>query len=135
LPHSFIDFAAFINKFTPACSFTINPITYIIIAIGINVSAVTMIDVIFKLTFINDMIDLLTDTLNSSIIANLTYNEFVVFALAKLQCLVNRFRAILNDVLKLKRAQLRPFFLHRFESNSGHVIIFWFVKTTSYLSH
>lgn len=105
LPHSLVNFAAFVDEFAPACSLSVHPVSYIVVAVRVNVSAVTMVDIVLELTLVNDMVDLLTNSLNSTISADLTYDELVVLALAKLQGLINWFRAVLDDVLKPERAK------------------------------
>ena len=64
-----------------------------------------MIDVVLELTLVDDMVDLLADSLNSTIRSNLSNDEFIVLALPKLKGLVNWFRAVLNDILKLEWTQ------------------------------
>ena len=64
-----------------------------------------MIDIVLELTLVDDVIDLLADTLNSTIRSNLSNDEFIVLALPKLKSLVNWFRAVLDDILKLEWTQ------------------------------
>jgi hypothetical protein len=78
-----------------------------------------MIDVILKLTFIDDMIDLFSDTLDSSIVSNLTDNVLVIFALAELEALVDWLVGVSNDVFKAERAKLAPLLLHGLKSNTS----------------
>jgi len=78
-----------------------------------------MIDVILKLTFIDDMIDLFSDTLDSSIVSNLTDNVLVIFALAELEALVDWLVGVCDDVFKAERAKLAPLLLHSLESNTS----------------
>lgn len=101
MPHSFVDLAALVNKLAPACSLSVDPISYVIIAVRVDVPAVSMIDVVLKLTLIDDVVDLFTYTLNSAVSTNLPNNELVVLTLAKLKSLIDRFRAVLNDILQL----------------------------------
>ena len=61
-----------------------------------------MINIILKLSLVNDMIDLLADTLNSTIWANLTDNELIEPALSELKTLVNLLTRIGNDIFKLE---------------------------------
>ena len=56
--------------------------TLIVITIWINVSSVTVVNVILELSFVDDMVDFFTDALNSAIWANLTNDELVESALA-----------------------------------------------------
>ena len=78
LPHSFVDFSAFVNKFAVALSFSLDPVAYVVVSIRVNVPAKTMIDVIFELALINNMVDFFANSLDSTITANLTYQKFVV---------------------------------------------------------
>ena len=123
LPHAFVSFSRFINKLTPAWPFSINPISYIEIAIWIDVSAITMINIIFKLTFVNDMVDFFAHTLNTTVCTNLTYDILVVLALSKLKCLINWFRTICNDILKFQWTKMRPFLLNSLQCNTRCLII------------
>jgi hypothetical protein len=92
-----------------------------------------MIDVIFKLTFIDDMIDLFSYTLDSSIVSNLADNVLVILALAELETLVDRLVRVSDDVLKTERAKLAPLLLHCLESNAS---CFSFVFTIgSFVNH
>ena len=57
-----------------------------------------MINIVFELTLIDDMVNLLTNALNSSIKTNLTNDEFVVLTLAKLETLINRLIRVSDDI-------------------------------------
>jgi hypothetical protein len=71
-----------------------------------------MIDVIFKLTFVNDMIDFFSNTLNSAIPANLSNDKLVVLGLAEFQALIDTFGTVSNDVFKFKWSKLSPLFFY-----------------------
>lgn len=49
-----------------------------------------MINIILELTLIDNMVNLLTNTLNSTVETNLTNNELVILTLAKLKTLIDR---------------------------------------------
>ena len=83
-----------------------------------------MIDVILKLTFIDDVVDLLSYTLDAAIVTDLANNELVVFALAELEGLVNGLVGVSDDVLKSKRAKFTPFLLDSLESDTGSFLVF-----------
>ena len=84
-----------------------------------------MIDIVLKLSFIDNMIDLLANTLNSAVITNLSNNVLVILTLAKGQTLIDWFTTIGNNILKLEWTKLSPFFLNSFKSDTG-LIIFLF---------
>jgi hypothetical protein len=60
-----------------------------------------MIDVIFELTLVNDMVDFFADSIDTAFSIDLTDEELVVSRLAELKSLVDRFLAISNDIFKL----------------------------------
>lgn len=64
-----------------------------------------MVDVVLELALVNDVVDLLANTLNSAIESNLADDELVGSGLSKLQRLVNWLRAVGNDLLKFQRAE------------------------------
>ena len=68
-----------------------------------------MVDIIFELPFIDDVIDLLSDTLDPPIISQLSNDELVEFALSKLHILVYGLLALLNDIFQSQRTKLHPF--------------------------
>ena len=63
-----------------------------------------MIDVIFELTLVNDMVDFFADSIDTAFSIDLTDEELVVSRLAELKSLVDRFLAISDDIFKLKRS-------------------------------
>ena len=82
-----------------------------------------MINIILKLSLVNDMVDLLTDTLNSSVWTNLTNDKFVEPTLSKLKTLINGLVGVCHDVFKLQWSQLSPFLFHSLQSSSRLVIV------------
>ena len=60
-----------------------------------------MIDVIFELTLVNDMVDFFADSIDTAFSIDLTDEELVVSRLAELKSLVDRFLAISDDIFKL----------------------------------
>ena len=81
-----------------------------------------MINIILELTFVNDMVDLLADTLNSTIYTQLPNDVFVVLALTKLEGLIDLLGAIGNDIFKLQWAKILPFLLDYSQSNTRRYI-------------
>lgn len=57
-----------------------------------------MIDVIFELALVNNVVNLFAYTLDSAIVADLADDIRVVLGLAELQRLVDRLAAVLDDV-------------------------------------
>ena len=60
-----------------------------------------MIDVIFELTLVNDMVDFFANSIDTAFSIDLTDEELVVSRLAELKSLVDRFLAISDDIFKL----------------------------------
>ena len=60
-----------------------------------------MIDIIFELTLVNDMVDFFANTIDTAFSIDLTDEELVVSRLAELKSLVDRFLAISDDIFKL----------------------------------
>ena len=82
-----------------------------------------MVNIILKLTLVNDMVDFFAYTLNTTISTNLTYDILVVFALSELKCLVNWLGTIGNDVFKFQWTKMRPLLLHSLQCNTRCLII------------
>lgn len=82
-----------------------------------------MVNVVLELPLVDDVVDLLTDSLNPTVHANLTDYVFVESTLAKLQTLVDGLTGIADDILKLQWAQLSPLLLDGFKSGSRLVIV------------
>ena len=82
-----------------------------------------MINIIFELSFVNDMVDFFAYTLNTTISTNLTYDILIVLALSELKSLVNWFRTIGNDVFKFQRTKMRPLLLYSLQCNTWCLII------------
>ena len=60
-----------------------------------------MIDVIFELTLVNDMVDFFANSIDTAFSIDLTDEELVMSRLAELKSLVDRFLAISDDIFKL----------------------------------
>ena len=69
------------------------------------------------------MIDLLAYSLNSTILTNLPDDKLVRLTLSKWQGLINRLRAVRDDVLKLEWPKLLPSFFNSSKSNTWSVVI------------
>lgn len=82
-----------------------------------------MIYIVFELAFVDYMIDLLSNSLNATIWANLSDDELVVLALAELETLINWRAGVLDDFFKLKRSKITPFVLNCLESCAWLIIV------------
>jgi len=83
-----------------------------------------MVNVILKLTFVNNLVNFFAHALNTTVLTNLTDDVVAESALAELQILVNWLLRIRNDVLNIERSQLVPSRLHSLQGLSGsHFII------------
>ena len=71
--------------------------------------SIPMIDIILKLTLIDDMINFLSNTLNSAINTDLTDDVLVVLTLTKLKALINWLGAVGYDVFQLEWSETGPF--------------------------
>ena len=60
-----------------------------------------MVNIILELSFIDDLVDLLTHSLDTAIMTNLTDDELAVSTLSELKLLVNWLSRIGNDVLNI----------------------------------
>lgn len=130
-PHTLIDFARLVDQLTPAWPLAVDPISYIVITIRVDVTSIPMVDIVFKLTFINDMVNFLTNTLNSTINTNLSNDILIVLALSKLQCLVDWLGTVSNDIFQFERTQVRPFGLYDTQSNTRWNITIWLIRGRS----
>ena len=122
LPHTFVDLAALVDEFAPTRALAVDPIAQVVIAVGIDVSTVAVVNVVLELSFVDDVVDFLADALHSAICSDLTDDVFVEPALAELETLVDGLTGVSYDVLKLQRSQLCPFLLDGFQSGSWLVI-------------
>ena len=78
------------------------------------------------MAFIDDLVDLLANTLNAAVVADLANDEPVVPGAAKRKLLVNGLRAVSDDLIELERAQLGPAFLDGLQSDTRlWVLRFW----------
>lgn len=77
-----------------------------------------MINIILKLTFIDDVVDLLANALNSTINSNLPNDVLIVLTLSKLKRLIDWFRTVSDDILQLQRAKVCPFLLNHSQCNA-----------------
>mgnify|MGYP004531773273 CR=1 FL=1 len=89
-----------------------------------------MINVVFELAFVDDMIDFFSNTLNSSIPANLSNDELIVLRLSEFQTLIYTLCTISNDIFKFKWSKLSPFFLNSSQCNS-RILSFFLSSTVS----
>ena len=123
LPHTFVDLAALVDEFAPTRALAVDPIAQVVIAVGIDVSTVAVVNVVLELSFVDDVVDFLADALHSAICSDLTDDVFVEPTLAELETLIDGLTGVSYDVLKLQRSQLCPFLLDGFQSGSWLVII------------
>ena len=99
LPHTFVDLAALVDEFAPTRALAVDPIAQVVIAVGIDVSTVAVVNVVLELSFVDDVVDFLADALHSAICSDLTDDVFVEPALAELETLA----AGLTGVTSLSR--------------------------------
>ena len=104
MPHAFVDLATGVDQLSPAAPLAIDPLADIEVPVGVDVAAETVVDVVLELALVDDVVDLLADTLHSAVEANLPDDELVVARLTELQALVNRSVAVLDDLFELQRA-------------------------------
>jgi hypothetical protein len=100
LPHSFIDFARFVDKFAPTGPLAINPVAEVEVSVRVNVPSIPMVDVVLELALVDDVIDLFSNTLHAAVRSDLTDDELVELALPELQRLVDWLIRVSDDVLK-----------------------------------
>ena len=77
------------------------------------------------------MVDFFSNTLNSTIPANLSNNKLVVLRLAEFQALIDTLGTVSNDILKFKRSKFCPFFFYSSQCDSWILSIVIIVSTGS----
>jgi hypothetical protein len=102
LPLALVDLATLVYEFAPALPLAVLPVSYVVVSVGVDIPAVTMVNIVFELALIYDMIDLLANSLHLSISTNLSDNKFAKLTLAKRHCLVNILCTVCHDVLKFQ---------------------------------
>jgi len=63
-----------------------------------------MVNIILELSLVNDLVDLLSNALNTAVLTNLTNDVLAVSALSELKILVKLISRIGNDVLNVEWA-------------------------------
>lgn len=122
LPLPFVNAPGFIYELSVARSLTIEPITYVVVSIGVNEPAEAIVNVVSELALVDDVVDLFADASDLSVWTNLANNVLVVSALAELPVLVDRFLRVLDDVFKAQRTKLIPLVLCRLECNAVRIL-------------
>ena len=79
LPKPFVTFAANIDELALSGPFSIDPITYIVIPVGIYEPSIAVIYIVLELAFVDDVVNFFSDTTYSSILINLPNDKFIVF--------------------------------------------------------
>jgi hypothetical protein len=82
-----------------------------------------MVNIILELSFVNNLVDLLTYSLDAAIMTNLTNDELAVSTLSELKFLVNWLYRIGNDVFNIEWSEFIPFLLDSLQSLSSLVRI------------
>lgn len=82
-----------------------------------------MVNIVLKLAFVNDVIDFLAYSLNSTIASNLTNNIFIESTLAKCKTLINGLIWISYDIFQFQRSQFSPFLLDGFKCCTWLIIV------------
>ena len=62
LPLPFVNAPGFIYELSVARSLTIEPITYVVVSIGVNEPAEAIVNVVSELALVDDVVDLFADT-------------------------------------------------------------------------
>ena len=127
LPISFVDSSCFIYQFTISTSFTIQPLTNIVVPVAVNKSTISIVHVVDKLAFVNYMIYFFSNSCYFSVTCKLTNNVLIVRTLTEFHRLINWFLRVLYNILKSKWSELIPFIFCSFKSNPLRI----FTKTIS----
>ena len=69
---------------------TIDPIANVVVAVGVDEATETIVDVVFELALVNDVVDLFSNTCHFAVFAELSQDVLVVLALPEGSRLVNR---------------------------------------------
>jgi len=116
LPLALVNSATLVYQFSESRSFSVKPVTDVVVTIGVYESSEAIVDVVPELALVDNMVDFLTHSGNFAISAELTDDILVVLALAECQSLVDSLLGVRYDIFQLQRSELIPFVLCCFQS-------------------
>ena len=122
LPLALVNSAILVYEFSVSRSFSVKPVTNVVVTIGVYKSSEAIVDVVPELALVNDLVNFLTHSGNFAISAELTDNILVVLALAECQSLVDRLLGVRYDIFQLQRSKLIPFVLYCFQSYTVRIM-------------
>ena len=100
---------------------------YVVVAVRVNESTVTVVDVVLELPFVDDVVDLFSYTGHFSVVAKLSNYILIVLALTESEGLINGLPGVGDDLFKSEGTKLVPFVLGGLQSNSlricSHILI------------
>ena len=78
-----MDFTVQIDELSPAVPLPVNPLPNVIVAVLVDIAPVAVVQIIFELAFVDNLIDLFANALDTTIEANLADDEAVVLRSAE----------------------------------------------------
>ena len=78
MPEPRVGFAIHVNELTSARPLAHLPVSDVVVAIGVDEPSESVVDVVFKLPFVDYVVELFPKALSSAVCANLAHNELIV---------------------------------------------------------
>ena len=98
LPLPFVHSSWLVHEFAVAGSLTIQPIPDVVVAVGVDEPTEAVVDIVLELSFVDDMIDFLSDACDFAVRPELSNDVLVEVTLAELSMLINLFLRVFHDV-------------------------------------
>lgn len=89
MPLTLIDFALVVDKLTVSTTLSVDPIADVEVAVRVDETSKSIIDVVYELALVDDVIDFFAHTSNFAIGAKLSFNVLVILAGSELQALID----------------------------------------------
>ena len=80
-----MDFAVHVDELAPAVPLPFDPLPDVVVAVLVDVTAISVVQVSLELAFVDDLVDLLAHALHATIVTDLSDNEPVILRAAKRQ--------------------------------------------------
>lgn len=95
---SFVDFALVVDELSVAATLAINPVTDVVVTVRVDEPSEAVVHVIHELSFVDNVIDLLSNTSNLSVWSQLSLDILVVLTGSELKALVDWDLRVCHDV-------------------------------------
>jgi hypothetical protein len=113
-----VNFAGLVDELAPAGAFSIEPISYIVISVGVNEPSISIVDIVLELPLVDDVVDLFAHTGHLSVNTELSNDILVVVALSEGQGLIDWLSRVGYNFLQLEWAKLVPLVLGGLQSDA-----------------